>query len=134
MEKKKHNRNRHAGHQFERTIAERLRKLGFEHVVTSRSESVSRDGQGIDLMNRDEGTVGRLPYNIQCKNTISRVEYNKLLGSIPACPGIVNVVFHKFTERKAAGGFHAKGHYAILDMEDFLKIMEQLLLNQKPQS
>lgn len=128
--KKKSNRNRNAGNGFERTIAEKLRTLGFVHVVTTRSESRSRDGQGIDLMNKDEDKVGRLPYNIQCKNMCSKVDYHKLLNSMPKVPNSINVVFHKFTEKRGTT-FHPKGQYAILNLDDFMQIMVQLLSLQK---
>ena len=126
VKKKGSNRNNNAGKGFERTVMHMLRKIGFEHVVTTRSESRGRDAQGIDLMNKDELKNGRLPYNIQCKNMKERVPYYQLLRDLPCDTGAINVVFHKFTEKKAGGGFHAKGHYAILDMADFLQMAEML--------
>lgn len=117
-------RNRSAGHDFERRVAEILRAVGFPYVVTSRSESKSRDDKGIDLMNKEEGVHGRLPYNIQCKNVKGSVNYARILESIPKEPGIVNVVFHKFTEKRGAGvNFHPRGHFAILDMHDFIEMI-----------
>lgn len=122
------NRNRKAGHTFERDIVKLLRDIGFEHVVTTRSESRGRDAQGIDIMNKDELVNGRFPYNIQCKNMVSRVDYHALLKNLPDTPGTINVVLHKFTEKKKGGGFHPRGHYAIINMEDFLEMIKQLQL------
>jgi hypothetical protein len=131
--KKKTNgkRNRTAGHDFERQIAELLRDAGFEHVITTRQGSRLRDAEGIDMMNSDELKHGRLPYNIQCKNTNTGVNYVKLLASLPKEPGIANVIFHKFTEKKAGGAFHPRGHYAILDMHDFVQLIARILQLQK---
>lgn len=134
MEPKKRgsSRNRNAGHDFEKAIAKKLREeLGFVHVVTTRSESRGRDGQGIDLMNKDELVNGRLPYNIQCKNSCERVPYFQLLRDLPAGTGSINVVLHKFTEKKPGGRFDTKGYYAIMDMDDFLLIAKNLEDNRK---
>jgi len=123
--RKSGNRNKDAGHGFERFIAKRLRDIGFEHVVTTRSESRGRDAAGIDLMNKDELKNGRLPYNIQCKNTAKPVKYHDILVAMPDDSDAINVIIHKFTG-KHGEHFHPKGHYAILKMEDFLAIIKRL--------
>lgn len=125
--KKKTNgkRNRSVGHVFERTIANKMKEIGFPHVVTTRSESRGRDNQGIDLMNKDELVNGRLPYNIQCKSMTSRVPYAQLLRDLPADTGSINVVLHQFTEKKGTQ-FYTKGHYAILDMNAFLDMAKRI--------
>lgn len=125
VKKKGSSRNRNAGHKFERDVAKLLRDIGFEHVVSTRSESRGRDNQGIDLMNKDELVNGRLPYNIQCKSMAERVPYFQLLRDLPAGTGSINVVFHQFTEKRGSK-FHPKGHYAILNMEEFLKLIKEL--------
>lgn len=119
------NRNRGVGHSFERNVALKLREIGFPHVVTSRSESRNRDNDGIDLINKNELVNGRLPYNIQCKSMVGRVPYQKLLKELPTGTGAMNVVFHQFTEKRG-GQFYAVGHYAIVDMEEFLKMVKEL--------
>lgn len=143
-------RNRQSGHSWERTCAQQLREIGFPHVVSSRSESRSRDDQKIDLINKDEGTNGRLPYNIQCKNTCQLVPYHeiltrgkgktvtpkalgtkkiKLVEPMPTVDGVINVIFHKYTSNKCTSGkFIAQGEYAILKKNDFLEMIEQLEL------
>jgi len=121
-------RNRNAGHAYERTCRDLLIDAGFPHVVSTRSESRSRDAQGIDLINKDEGTNGRLPYNVQCKNYATHLKYADVLGRIPKVPGVINVIFHKLTSNKGKsnkmGQFVTQGHFAILHKEDFLQIMK----------
>jgi len=117
-------RNRQAGHSLERTLAGVFRDIGFPHVVTTRSESRSRDAQKIDLMNREERVNGRLPYNVQAKNSTLHLKYAKLLEEIPDVPGVMNVVIHKQTE-KVNNRFVPRGEYAILYLKDFLTLIQQ---------
>jgi hypothetical protein len=124
-------RNRVAGHNYERTCKNLLIEAGFPHVVSTRSESRSRDADGIDLINKDEGINGRLPYNIQCKNYTTHLKYFEVLKRIPKIPGIINVIFHKLTTNKGkknvSGQFIVQGHYAILYKEDFIQMMKDRL-------
>lgn len=118
-------RNRNAGHSFELEMADAFRKAGFPHVVTSRSENRHRDAQKIDLVNKDELENGRLPYNIQCKNSVGKLSYQKLLSQLPKNEGIVNVLVHKQTE-KAVTRFITRDKFAILYLADFLTMVELL--------
>ena len=117
-------RNRTAGHAFERSSAKLLKAIGFPHVVTSRSESRSRDDKKVDLMNKDEGANGRLPYNIQCKSKTTSLPYPKVLAEMPD-DDYINVIFHNQTKRSNQR-FMTVGQYAILELKDFLKMMEQI--------
>lgn len=119
-------RNRSAGHSFELKVKDLLVEAGWPHVVTCRSESRSRDNQGIDLINKNEAKNGRLPYNIQCKNATKIPNYIALLTKMPKEPGIVNVVLHKHCTRTETGMFHPKGHYAVVHMDDFLALITEL--------
>lgn len=146
---KKTRDNRSAGHDWELECAEAVREVGFPHVVTCRTESCNRDAQKIDLMNVNEAVNGRLPYNIQCKNSCQMVPYHvlltrgrgktvkprsmkgaskiKLVHPIPTTEGVVNVILHKYTSNKnESGRFVTQGKYAILKMDDFLKMAEEL--------
>jgi hypothetical protein len=117
-------RNRKAGHKFELQVRDAFKVIGFPHVVSCRSESRSRDAEKIDLINKDERVNGRLPYNVQCKNTTRKAEYHTLLKEIPQVPGVMNVVVHKMTSNKGKtnkqGTFAKLGTYAILSFEDFM--------------
>jgi hypothetical protein len=118
-------RNRSAGNGWERELADLFRKLGFNHVVTTRSESRSRDAQKIDLMNKDERDNGRLPYNIQAKNTTNHLKYGKVLSEMPTTPNVINVILHKQTA-KVGTRFVCKDKFAILKMDDFISIVKRL--------
>lgn len=117
-------RNRTAGHNFERELAEFFRGLGFSHVVTARSESKSRDDDKIDLMNTQEGKNGRFVFNVQAKNTTGHVKYAKLLAEMPNEDGVINIVMHKQTEKNSSGRFIQKGKYVIMSVEDFEKMIK----------
>lgn len=123
-------RNRRAGHKFELTIRNAFRDIGYPHLVSSRSESRSRDAQKVDLINQNEGVNGRFPYNVQCKNTTRRTEYNKLLAELPTDSKAINVIVHKMTsntgKKNVQGTFSKLGVYAILDFDSFLHMCRQL--------
>ena len=117
-------RNRRAGHNWELKLADIFRKLGFPYVVTTRSESRSRDNQKIDLINKDEFENGRLPYNVQAKCTVTHLPYGALLSELPKTNKVINVILHKQVE-KIKDRFVPRGHYAILHMEDFLTLIKE---------
>ena len=119
-------RNRSAGHALEKLFARLLREIGFEHVVTCRSENLRRDGLGVDLMNTDEFKNGRLPYNVQCKNSCDRPQYDVLLPAMPKDKDVVNVIIHKYTVKSKEGKFMPRGHFAIMDMNDFLAMAKKI--------
>lgn len=118
-------RNRTAGNGWEREIAELLRSIGYPHVITTRQGSRLRDSQKIDIMNSDESLHGRFPYNIQAKNIKGHIPYGKVLAELPKDQNITNVVFHKMTE-KVNNRFVCKDKFAILYLDDFIKIMKKL--------
>lgn len=122
-------RNRKAGHGYELYEKNAFNEIGFVHLVTSRSESRSRDAQKIDLINKDEHTNGRFPYNIQCKNVSRHLKYHDLYTEIPKTKGVINVILHKFTSNKgnSSGHFIPQGYYAIISREDFLLIVKERL-------
>lgn len=117
-------RNRTAGHNWEREIVLRLKSIGFSYASTSRLESKARDDQKVDIINKDEYTNGRLPYNIQAKNVAGPVRYHDVLEEQSVIPGIINVVFHKQT-KKQGSKFTKIGEYAILHLTDFLALIKE---------
>ncbi len=122
-------RNRVAGSNWERELAQLFRDIGYPHVITTRQGSRLRDSQKIDLMNSDESKYGRLPYNVQAKNVKGHLQYAKVIEELPKDPGIVNVVLHKQTN-KVNNRFVCTGKYAILHMEDFVNMLKKLKNNE----
>lgn len=147
-------RNKTAGGIFERWCVDWFKTLGFLHVKTSRSESRSRDNDKIDLTNKDEHINGRLPYNVQCKNSCRIPDYytifygghkwvklkrNTSLGkkgdkvkvlvpAMPTIPGIINIIIHKFTEKDdITGKFNELNTFVSMKLEDFEQIIKDRL-------
>lgn len=123
------NRNRAAGLNFERAKAKRYRELGYEDVRCSRECSRLRDAKKVDLCNSDEDESGRLPYNFQCKTLARTAPYPKLLKELEEHNGRkqINVVLHKMTEKSEGGRFLPAGEFAILNIDDFNKMVEKIL-------
>lgn len=130
-------RARNVGHTWERDCVKYMVDCGFDDCVTSRSTSRSRDDAKVDLCNKHEGVdfadpnspdTPRLPYNIQCKCTKGLSNYPVLLDEIEEFNGHnrVNVIFHKCTEKQPDGVFKTRGEYALLHLEDFLKMIRGL--------
>jgi hypothetical protein len=121
-------RNRTAGHKYERTAAKRFREeLGWMHVVTSRSESKTRDDQKVDLMNHDEYTNNRMVFDIQCKNTTVNVNYHKLMEEMPNLNETMPVILHNKTQKVVDGDkFMKVGEYAIMKADDWFTVMAEL--------
>lgn len=118
------NRNRDAGHNFERDMVLRLKESGlFPYAVTARAESRNRDNQKVDIMNTDEGLHGRMPYDFQCKTLSTSLNYPKLIAELPSLPGIMPVILHKQTKKSEGGKFMVKGTYAAMKLDDFWQLM-----------
>lgn len=127
LKKTRGNRNRNAGHQLERDIAKIMRDCGFPHAVTSRIESKKRDDAKVDIMNKDEETNGRLPYNLQAKNCSTSIGYPLILSQMPKGKEL-NVIIHNQTERAGTSKrFMTRAQFAIMYSKDFfelIKVME----------
>lgn len=117
------NNSRQRGHSWELACIKLLKAIGWTHLVSTRSESRNRDNQKIDIMNANEDKNGRIPINVQAKNYSTRLDYPKVLGEMPQDGDQINVIFHKYTE-KAGKNFMTKGTYAILELDDFIKIFD----------
>jgi hypothetical protein len=121
-------RNLNAGNSFERTMVQALKLVGFPHVTSARWEGRSRDGQKVDIMNKDEAKNGRLRYNFQCKNITKtgKFSYAKVLSEMPEGEEI-NVILHNQTFRSVEGNrFFSGGQYAHLGLKDFMTILKEL--------
>jgi hypothetical protein len=119
-------RNRTAGHNWELACAKLFRAIGYDKVVTSRSENRKRDADKIDLMNTDELENGLFPYSIQCKTLSTSAPYPKLLSEMKDLKGAIKVVLHQQTKKSEKGRFIETGRYASMRMEDFMAMVEEL--------
>ena len=117
------NRNRTAGIKAELEIARELRDLGFDKVVSTRSESKRLDDLGVDLVQLPHPEVP-LPCYIQVKKTLDTpkealtdVELEKPL-----------VVIHQKVNKRGTR-FFTEGQYVIMQKEFFYKLLKDALLN-----
>lgn len=118
-------RNIKAGHKWELEALHRLEEI-FPEICTTRLNSRLRDSQKVDIMYKDEAKHGRLPYNIQCKTLAKHCDYTSLLKEMPVGDE-VNVIIHRKTKKsEASGRFIKQGTYAIMEAEDFYKLIQEL--------
>ena len=99
------NRNRTAGLNYERKIAQELRQLGY-HTVTSRQECRSLDAAGVDL-------VTTFPLKPQIKCSVNQPNVHNLLSSTEA-----DIIFYKRV-KKVNKNFIPTGEYVMMRKEDF---------------
>lgn len=121
-------RNKRAGNAWELECIKKVVHI-YPNLVSSRSESRNRDSLKVDLTNRDADKHGKCNVNIQCKTTCNSINYEKVLKAMPEerDEGIVNVIFHKKTKKKKEGKlFRETGQYAILELDDFISLLEEL--------
>ncbi len=125
MKKGKANRNRAAGHNWEREIVNMFNSSPlYPTVGTAREYSVYYDGKKVDIVTKDISQMGDFNLAIQAKTTTVTAPYPKLLkqlrkGKKELGLDAVPVVFHKQTER-VGNRFMPRDKYACLFLEDFL--------------
>ena len=103
------NRNRTAGHIFERDVISMLRERGWD-VHTSRYASRLLDDKGVDI-------AGNYPRNIQCKASVNTPNIKKLLDETEA-----DIIFWRKMEKKGRK-FYKVGEYALLPLGDLLDLI-----------
>ncbi len=125
MKKGKANRNRNAGHNWEREIVNMFSPLSsYPTVGTAREYSVYYDSKKIDIVTKDISQMGDFNLAIQAKTTTTTASYPKLLkelneGKKELKLDVIPVVFHKQTKR-VGSRFMPRGNFACLFLEDFL--------------
>lgn len=107
------NRNRTAGHNWEREVINDLKKIGYTEAVSARYESKRLDDAGVDIVNTG-------CFNMQCKNESKRPDYHSLIQGMPDG---VNVVLHKYT-KKVNAKFIPQGKYVIMEYEHWLDLVK----------
>ena len=118
------NRNREAGHDWERACVNILKDRNiYPNAATSREVSGVRDHRDkIDICNRDEREQGIMTDSIQCKNVASSLTYSKLMSEMADIPGTRKVILHKQT-RRAGKKFVTVGTYAITQVQDYYDLL-----------
>lgn len=112
----KNNRNR--GHNYERTIAQELRDLGYLQVCTSRSESKSMDDKKVDLIDPE----GKLEFYPQLKATMNTPDY---FGISKQCP-LKDKPFVIFWKKIKAteSTFRSEGEIVMLPKSFFYELLK----------
>lgn len=110
------NRNRTAGHNLEREIAEEFRQLGFTDCTTSRYSSREMDDQSVDL-------CGTEPFYIQTKRYKSAPSYHSVLKSMPQKDGLYNVIIHRRPNQGDVAVMDKKTYYAMVYLLKQAKVL-----------
>ena len=110
--------SRNKGHSYETKIAKELRELGFENVVTSRSESKAMDDNKVDLIDKDN----KLPCKIQLKATQSIPSYFKIRSESTVNPEEFVIIWSKQEKREV--NIVSVGEAVIMDKALFYKLIK----------
>lgn len=116
------NRNRSAGHNYERKIAKELKELGFEGIVTSRAESRNMDNSGVDIFD----PTNSFKFFIQNKVYKSYPKLYELIFDKKVNKDKPMLVFHKKVEKKG-DRFYTQGEFVSMSKETFYNILKQLI-------
>lgn len=112
------NRNRTAGIKAELQIAKELRELGFDKVVTTRSESKRMDDLGVDLIQLPNPIL-ELPAYVQVKKTLAQPKFDLLDVKLEK-PLVV--IYQR--SRKKGSRFYTEGEYVMMTKEFFYKLLQ----------
>lgn len=105
--------SRRKGHNFERYLVNRLKHI-FPQCSTSRYTSKKEDDNGIDLC--DTGN-----FAFQAKSLSRMPQINEIFDHMKTLKQKVILFKHSKTRGK-------KGEYAIIGLDDFIQILEKLIL------
>jgi len=112
------NRNRTAGHNYERKIKRELTELiGGSDWRTTREQSRAMDNAKIDLI--DINGIGW--FTVQCKTSTNLPKLEENLFKFNDKP---NILFWKRTIKKK-DKFVSKGEYVIMRKEDFYELVNR---------
>lgn len=117
--------NRRRGNNYELQIVKELKDLGFECVVTSRSESKAKDNDKVDIIDK----CGQLPFNIQIqiKKTAATPNYFKIRESSTVENETFVIIWNK--QKRAKVNMVSEGESVILDKKLFYKLIEGCVKN-----
>lgn len=109
-------KNRKKGNNFELEVIKKLKEIGYDGCVSSRSESKRTDDNGIDIVDLNK----ELHINIQCKNTTNLPNYFSLKDKCPIKDKPFAIVWKKSTN----DGTKSPGTVVVMDIEEFYKYLE----------
>lgn len=114
------NRNRDAGHAWERECVNDLKENTAPHEWhTTREVSRYLDAKGIDIVTEPRST----DITFQCKNTTSCVNYHKLMEGKDKN----HIILHKLTKKSESGRFLPQAKYAVISYELLLELLKDRL-------
>lgn len=119
------NRNRDKGNNYERKIAQELRDLGFNDVVTSRYASKETDDNKIDLVFQNKSC----DLNIQLKKTTNVPQYFKIRSESNSEPENFCLIWNK--QEKKSKNFCSSGELVMIDKQLFYKLIKNQYIMSK---
>ena len=117
------NRNRTAGIRAELEIAKELRDLGFDKVVSTRSESKRLDDLGVDLIQLPDPDV-ELPCYVQVKKSLNMPSESLLETDLAK-----HLVLVHQKQTKKGSRFYTERQYIIMKKEFFYKLLKYVYDN-----
>lgn len=105
------------GNAFELEVAHKLQEIGYPNVVSSRSESKSKDDAKIDLVDKDD----LLACNIQCKYTANMPNYFTIRDACPDKDKPFCMAWKKATN----DGTNSPGTVVVMPIEYFYQLIKQ---------
>lgn len=109
-------KSKNKGASLEAEVVNRLKEIGYIGCCRSAGESRFADNNKIDIVDRD----GKLPINIQCKNTQNTPNYFAIRD---ACTD-KSKPFALVWKKAAEGGCNSLGTVVIINIELFYKLMQ----------
>jgi len=110
--------SRTKGHSYETKIVKELKELGFQNVVTSRSESKAMDDNKVDIIDKDN----LLPAKLQLKCTQSIPSYFKIRSESTVNPEEFVIIWSKQEKREV--NIVSVGEAVIMDKKLFYKLIK----------
>ena len=111
-------RNRQRGNTYERKIAQELRDLGFNGVVTSRSESKTMDNNKVDLIDTDN----KLPVMIQLKKTTTTPQYFSIVKETTVPKEKFVIIWNK--QKNVNDRFLSEGEVVMISKDLFYQLIK----------
>ena len=124
--------NRTRGHNYERKTVRFYKDLGFEDVVTTRSESKRMDDKKVDVFTPHYSNVSNpLPFYVQCKLSTEKrmINYHELFNFENLPKDKPYVIHHMVAERQNTK-FTKKGEYAIMSLDFYEELIKKAYQNE----